>query len=373
MRSRRSLSLTLVLALLLVCILPVHADTGSAATWLVGQQRADGGFGLEQSTVSDTAEAVFALTAAGIALDEVAVEGVTPVDYLTANLASAATVGAQAKAALALSAAGVDVAEVAADIAAAMDAQGQFGGAEAGFTDSLYAVLALAAAGQDVPAAAVDFILAHQAENGAWAWNGSVDKADADSNTTGVALQALLAAGVAADHEAVVAGLDYLRAIQNEDGGFPYQKPSDWGTDTDANSTALALMAITAAGDDPATWATDEGVGPADALAALQNDSGAFAWQAAWPDDNLFATCQALPALLGKFYPIAPLTAGTVAAAQVQATAEPVVTATPVTVIPVTGGGIAVTPWGQILVLAGAGLATGSYVVRRHLRRVIDR
>ena len=86
---------------------------------------------------------------------------------------------------------------------------------------------------------------------------------------------------------------------------------------------------------------TRSGMAVADALAALQNDSGAFAWQAAWPDDNLFATCQALPALLGKFYPIAPLTAGTVAAAQVQATAEPVVTATPVTVIPVTGGGIA--------------------------------
>ena len=395
MRNRSSLSLVLVLALVLVAVLPVHADTGAAASWLESQQRADGGFGLEQSTLSDTAEAVFALTAAGVALDDVAVEGVTPVDYLTANLDSAATVGAQAKAALALSAAGLDVTDVegtdlVAAITGAMNDEGRFGDDDATFTDSLYAVLALAAAGQEVPVAANDWIAAHQGENGAWAWNGSTEAADTDSNTTGLALQSLLAAGVAADNGAVVAGLDYLRSIQNEDGGFPYQKPSEWGTDTDANSTAMALMAITAAGQDPAAWATEEGATPTDALNALQNDSGAFSWQAAMPDDNLFATCQAIPALLGRPYPIAPLTgvvaaeepaaaataestAEPTAAVTAEATAAPAATATPATVMPTTGGVISVTPWGQILMLAGAGLATGGYLVRRHLSRISGR
>lgn len=385
MRSRRFLSLAVVLALVLVTILPVHADTGAAVTWLQGQQRADGGFGLEQSTVSDTAEAVFALAAAGVSLDEVAVEGVTPVDYLTANAKQAGGVGAQAKAALALIAAGADPADVEGTnlvtaIVDAMDDQGSFGGDTATFTESAYAVLALAGAEQEVPAAAVDWLAAHQAPNGAWAWNGSLEDADTDSNTTGVVLQALLAAGVSADDASVVAGIEYLRAIQNEDGGFPYQKPSEWGTDTDANSTAMALMALTAAGADLSEWVTEEGMGPADALAALQNDSGAFAWQAAVPDDNLFATCQAVPALAGQYYPIAAsptLVAAEAVAAEPTATAEataaPVAAATAAPIMPTTGGVVNAVPWGNILMLAGAGLATGGYLVRRHLDRVSNR
>jgi len=41
--------------------------------------------------------------------------------------------------------------------------------------------------------------------------------------------------------------------------------------------------------------------------------------------------------------------------------------------MPTTGGVISVTPWGQILMLAGAGLATGGYLVRRHLSRISGR
>ena len=226
MRNRSSLSLVLVLALVLVAVLPVHADTGAAASWLESQQRADGGFGLEQSTLSDTAEAVFSPPL--VCIGRRRRRRRHPVDYLTATRLCRLWRPGQGRPGA--SAAGLDVTDVegtdlVAAITGAMNDEGRFGDDDATFTDSLYAVLALAAAGQEVPVAANDWIAAHQGENGAWAWNGSTEAADTDSNTTGLALQSLLAAGVAADNGAVVAGLDYLRSIQNEDGGFPYQKP----------------------------------------------------------------------------------------------------------------------------------------------------
>ena len=58
-----------------------------------------------------------------------------------------------------------------------------------------------------------------------------------------------------------------------------------------------------------------DGASPAAALEALQNESGAFAWQAAVPDDNLLATVQALPAVAGKAFPLAKMNVGEAAVA----------------------------------------------------------
>jgi hypothetical protein len=91
---------------------------------------------------------------------------------------------------------------------------------------------------------------------------------------------------------------------------------------------------------------------PVAALAALQNESGAFAWQAAIPDDNLLATVQALPAVAGKAFPLATMDVG-----------APVATS-PVTV-PETGGSALnlVLP----LLLSGLALAGGGYALRRRM------
>ncbi len=161
-----------------------------------------------------------------------------------------------------------------------------------------------------IPAAAVDYIKAAQQENGSWAWDGTAETAG-DTNTTAFAVQALVAAGEAPGSEAVTKALAYAKGIQNEDGGWPYQNPSEYGTATDANSTAVTIQAIIAAGQDPAgsAWALD-GATPTAALEALQNESGAFAWQAAMPDDNLLATVQALPAVAGKAFPLATMNVG---------------------------------------------------------------
>jgi prenyltransferase beta subunit len=358
----RTIIITLVLAALLAGALPAVAavaavDTAAALDYLKTQQNVDGGFGSSfspDSSVSSTADVVLAIVAAGGDVGGFDQGGNTPLTYLEANVASAATGGDLAKLIMAAIAAGQNPREFGgADSVAKLEsmiaADGKVGGDMDTFFSHCLGVLALASAQRAIPASSVEYIKSSQQDGGAWAWDGSAETA-ADTNTTALAVQALVAAGEAADGEAVSKALDYYRGVHNQDGGWPYQNPSDFGTATDANSTAVAIQALIAAGQDPggSDWTTDEGNTPITALEALQNESGAFAWQAAVPDDNLLATLQALPALAGKAFPMATMDVGEAAA---PATA------------PETGGAVA--NLSLSLVLGGLALLGGGYTLRR--------
>jgi hypothetical protein len=86
--------------------------------------------------------------------------------------------------------------------------------------------------------------------------------------------------------------------VQNADAGWPYQNPSTYSTETDANSTALVLQAIYAVGGSPGDWYVG-GADPLGVLLSLQNASGSFSYQASFPGDNALATVQAIPAVAG--------------------------------------------------------------------------
>ncbi|MHB0878056.1 MAG: prenyltransferase/squalene oxidase repeat-containing protein [Anaerolineae bacterium] len=377
MRIGKALVALLVVAVALVAVVPAVAEPGTAVTWLKQQQRSDGGFGSQGSTLSETAEVVYALAAAGTDFSQVTNSGKSAIDYLTANVAQATSTGAQAKVALALIYAGGDASALLAQIEGSLNSEGMYGGAEDSLASHLYAMLALAAGGRTVPQQAVTWLESHQATNGGWAWNGSDVAEDVDTNTTALALQALAATGVKSD-AAVSGAVDYLRAMQNDDGGFPYQKPSPYGTDTDANSTAVVIQGLLAIGQDLPAWAMASGGTPLAALASLQRNDGPFAWQAAFPDANLLATAQAIPALLGKAHPLvvkavaaatttAPTTAATAATEAATAAATEVTAAATETagaLLPTTGG--TAMP-AQALVLAGLGLLAAGFVVRRRL------
>ena len=356
-------SLVLVLVLSLVAAVPALAaiDTQAALGYLQTQQNADGGFGSgfsPESTVGSTADALHAIVAAGADPATIEQEGNTPLTYLADNAATVDNAGDLAKMIMAVVAAGENPrnfggVDSVARLEGMADADGLFITANDTFFSHILAVLAMASVQRPLPDGATAAIIDAQQENGAWAWDGSAGT-DADTNTTAFAVQALIAAGEPGDGEAVTAALDYYRAIQNADGGWPYQSPSSFGTDTDANSTAVTIQALIAAGEDPAAWTTAEGGDPVSTLEAFQNESGAFAWQAAMPDDNLLATVQALPALAGQAFPLATMDAG-----------EPVsapAAAAPVTA-PETGG--AVVGLALPLVLSGLALAAGGYALRR--------
>jgi prenyltransferase beta subunit len=283
---------------------PDAADPLSrAVAWLVSQQADDGGF-IGFSGASDpgaTADAVIALAAAGG--DEAAAALDRAVAYLETQALVYAQTGAgqAAKLALAVIAAGGDPTSFATInplILATMSADPATGRYGSGMFDHALTMLALAGAGEDVPAAAMEALRASQTEDGSWAFDGTVAAGAGDTNTTALVVQAIVAAGHG-DDPIVEPALAYLKTVQGESGGFSFQ-PGD-PLVPDANSTAIVVQAIIAVGQDPSSndWKNASG-----ALAAFQNDSGAFRYNDDQPDDNLFATLQAIPAVAGVPLPV---------------------------------------------------------------------
>jgi hypothetical protein len=276
----------------------------SALGWVRAQQQADGsfpGFG-----PGETADALQAFVAAQADLASLAKGSATPVGYLEAQAKSYATSpSAAAKLTLGAVAAGADPTNfggqnLLAMIGAGYDPKtGQYGPDVYGHA---LALLAIRSVGAQPPLPAIQRLVAAQLPDGGWSFDGT-EATGSDTNTSGLALQAL--AGQRQADGTRGKALAYFASQQNTDGGFPYSQTSQFGNDSDANSTALAIQAIIAAGEQPTAsrW-TKGGKTPIDLLISLQNASGALRYQAALADDNALATYQAVPALLQKSLPV---------------------------------------------------------------------
>ncbi len=314
MRACRSLSVLLLVLALLIALPPAAQAAGpyrdaalGALAWIARQQQPDGGFpGFGPGT---TADAVLAICAVEGDPNGFLAAGNSPVSYLGAHAGElAGAPGSAAKVLLAAVCAGHDPrAFGGVDLVAALEsaydpASGRYG---SDLTGHAFALLALSAAGRPIPAEAVSWLRAAQTPEGGWAWDGSPGAGAADTNSAALAVQALVAAGVPRSDPALQRALAYLHGQQNADGGFPYAKPSPWGSDTDANSTAYVVQALVAAGEDPegADW-TVAGSTPLTALWRLQLPSGALEWQAGF-GENAVATYQAVPALMLRPFPLA--------------------------------------------------------------------
>ncbi|GJF28678.1 hypothetical protein KNE206_13780 [Kitasatospora sp. NE20-6] len=173
------------------------------------------------------------------------------------------------------------------------------------------ALTALASAKAAPADSAVAWLTGQQCADGGWpsyrAAGAACDPKTEDSNATAVAVQALTALG--GHQDAVAKGVAWLRATQNTDGTWAYNP----GSPGDANSTGLAVSALTAAHVDPAGVAR-AGKSAWDGLAGLQlgcaapaAGRGAFAYQPA-PDGTLaannLATAQAALAAAGGALPV---------------------------------------------------------------------
>jgi hypothetical protein len=286
----------------------VVSDAGNkAADWLATKIEADGGFGTGFSKGSDigaTADAILALTATGKTVADVKSKaGRSPLDFFAhqLRLRKAISAGQYAKMALAVKSANMDPRSFnGSDLIQGVrngydDATGVIG--DSVFTHCL-GILALAQAGEAIPERAITKLESLQTTVGGWAFTGD---AAADVDTTALCAQALIAGGRSASTGSVARAMGYLRSIQNADGGFPYQSPAQFGTDSNANSTALVAQAIVASGDQPESWAAAKG-NPLSALIVLQQPSGAIAYQGATPDENILGTAGAVPALYRKTF-----------------------------------------------------------------------
>jgi hypothetical protein len=303
---KRAALLLLVLSFCLAGV--VQAGAPEALDWLHGQQNTDGGFG-QPSAVGSTIDALLAITAAGDEMVHWQANGNTPIDFLRSNVNAVEGAGVTAKLILALVPAGLDPSNFGGVnfVKALEDSYdsptGRFDGENGTVPTQALAIMALESIGQPVEKKAINWLADTQTEDGSWAWNGD-PATQGDTNTTALAIQAL--AAVNARPDVIDRALAYLKSVQNEDAGWPYQKPSDYGTDTDANSTANVLQALYAIHADLSDW-TVGGKSPLDTLLSLQKENGAFQWQAAVSDDNFLATVQAVPAVAGKSFPMATM------------------------------------------------------------------
>ncbi len=282
---------------------PVVASTGisGAAAWLKTQQAEDGSFlGFSgKPDAGTTIDAMIALVAAKNAGVDVGDSIERALGYLgSADIALVYTqtgVGQAAKLALGLIAAGQnpgDFAHVSPMLILEHGVNADTGIYGTGLYDTALSILALVADGKDVPATVLSGIKALQADNGGWAFDGSTEAANTDSNTTSMIVQALVAMGKG-DSKLVAKGVQYLTSVVS-DGGATYDLKD--GATPDANSTALVIQGLIAAGEDTSALGN--------ALNGFQNADGSFSYNAATPGANVMATVQAIPALAKVAFPI---------------------------------------------------------------------
>ncbi|HEX6688401.1 MAG TPA: prenyltransferase/squalene oxidase repeat-containing protein [Solirubrobacterales bacterium] len=168
--------------------------------------------------------------------------------------------------------------------------------------DTIFAIVALAPVQEPAAQAAVqraaDWLIDEQDDSGGWSFEVKGGRTEADM--TGAAIQALRAAGRPGT-EAEQKGLQYLRDMQNPDGGFP-EFPGE--SESNVASTAWAVQGIWAVGQDPETWVKGGGNEPLSYMASLQQPDGHIRWKAGQDLNGVWMTAYAAPAFNGQIWPI---------------------------------------------------------------------
>jgi hypothetical protein len=280
----------------------------AALAYLLAAQSNDGSI---DGSLGETAD--FAIGAAAAGFDPATLRGcggsggTAPgaLDFIATASDSAATDPAKTgKAALAVVAAGGDPRSFAGrDLLARLTSlhhpdTGKFGDGST-FGQS-FAILALVASRADVPAEASTQLAALQDPDGSWSYGSApVVAGNGDTNSTAIALMALDAAGV---HAADSTGLAYLKTQQLADGGFPYQNSDMFGPPaSDPDSDAIVLEALLRAGQDPDAAAWSKGGATAlTHLRSMQGADGGFEYPGM--GESAFTTSQVPAALVRAPY-----------------------------------------------------------------------
>jgi Prenyltransferase and squalene oxidase repeat len=296
-----------ILALGLLAPGPARASSVSrAADWLESVQNRDGGFGPsagEESGAETTCWVMLGLEAAGRNPLDVAVEGRTPVDYLRKEVESAQSPGDLARTILVLEGAGVDPRGFAGRnlVAELLDSRRKDGSYHGWPNSTAFAVIALRAAGVSGVQKSLDWLREVQNEDGGW---GDTPGSPSTVDGTGAVLQAL-----SPDSKASHRGSKYLQGAQRKGGGFPL------GGNRAVNtmSTAWAIQGLLAAGRNPASFKRG-GVSAPGYLANNQREDGSYRYSkpsSSTPSEvanqtPVWVTGEVLAAAAGKYFPLSP-------------------------------------------------------------------
>jgi energy-coupling factor transport system substrate-specific component len=284
---------------------------GAAVSWLRGAQNDDGGFGFapdQDSSPAMTGWAVLGLEAAGVNPLDLDHGDATPISYLAGNIGEITTTGDIERTILVLRGAGLDPRhfqghDLVSRLLARRGRDGSWGGQ---VNQTAFGILALRAAGVsggNSPSAG--WLRGGQNQDGGW---GFAEGSASDADSTGAVLQGLAASG---NRAGIRRGARYLRGVQRAGGGFPLA-----GGVLNAQSTAYAAQGLLAAGISPASVRRG-GRSALDYLASVQAPDGHYRYSPSSDQTPVWVTGQALLAVNGAAFPLAPVarTAGSAPAA----------------------------------------------------------
>jgi energy-coupling factor transport system substrate-specific component len=275
--------------------------SAAAVSWLRGAQNGDGGFGFargETSSPAMTGWAALGLEAAGVNPLDVDRGDATPITYLAGTAGEISTTGDIERTILLLRGAGLDPRRFQGHdlVRRLLARRGGDGSWAQQVNPTAFGILALSAAGSaSGNARSAAWLRDNQNQDGGW---GFAAKAASDPDSTGAALQALAASGSRAGTSR---GVNYLRGVQRSGGGFALA-----GGPVNAQSTAWAAQGLAAAGLSPASVRSG-GRSALDYLASDQARDGHYRYSSSTDQTPVWVTGQALLAVNGRPFPLAPV------------------------------------------------------------------
>ncbi len=269
----------------------------SAVAWLERTQNSDGGFAAvpgQPSSPAMTGWAMLGLEAAGLNPLDARSGDESPVSYLRSQADRLRSVGDLERTILALAGAGLDPRRFAGTdlVAELRERQDGDGSVDGQVNLTAFYALAIRAAGEDTGSLAKSGRWLRRAQNGDGGW-GIQPRAPSESDSTGAALQGLVAAG--SGGAPARRGAAWLRRAQAAGGSWALGSAGV----ANSQSTAWAVQGLAAAGGDDDV--IDRGLGY---LARQRAADGHYRYSTASDQTPIWVTAQALLAVERQAFPL---------------------------------------------------------------------
>lgn len=285
------------------------ASVSPEISFLAHAQDSDGGFGGapgQRSSELYSAWAAIGLAAAGRDPLTLTRDGHSVLDALRGEASTLEGAGDDERTILALHACGLPSSDFPGTnlVAGLLRERSSDGSFDHLVNITAFAVFALRVAGSSADNQAVNaagrWLVAQQNPDGGFGFAGRGGGEDVDD--TAAAMQGIIDASGQRGSVIVARAMAYLRRAQNPDGGFPQQA----GGESNAQSTAWAVQGLSAAGVNVSAFKHAGSRSPLGYIESLVSPNGSVRYSRTSTQTPVWVTAQALTALAGKPFPIAP-------------------------------------------------------------------